>query len=223
LEARELGATHDWSSEIDVEHLDRIRAAADRYSPGGALHLVLEVLAYAVDEALEGSTTRVVVTAHRDGSFSVADNGRGTEMRYDDSGRARRKPVMGTRDLRFFDLDTAPNLPDGHARSGMSVVTALSEWLTHTTCRDGRSWVQRYERGLPVGALTETQDAGATGTTVRFRPDALGARPVSMTTVEEMCAPVSSVVLLEYVDEASAGHVEDTGISANGLDVGGSV
>jgi hypothetical protein len=44
-----------------------------------------------------------------------------------------------------------------------------------------------------------------------------------MTALEAMCGPISSVVLLEYVDEASAGHVEDTGISANGSGVGGSV
>ena len=165
------------------------------------------------------------MTAHSDGSFSVADDGRGTEMRYDESGCARRKPVMGTRDLRFFDLDTAPALPDVHPRSGMSVVTALSEWLTNTTRCDGRCWVQRYEHGLPAGALTETQEAGAPGTTVRFRPapEIFSARPVSMTALEEMCAPVFSVVLLEYVDEASAGHGKDTGISANGPGVGGSV
>lgn len=204
-----MGATHDWSREVDLEHLALIRAAPHRYSPGGALHLVLEVLAYAVDEAVHGTTSKVVVTAHRDGSFSVADNGRGTEMRYDESGRAMRKPVMGTRDLRFFGLEHAPTLPDGHARSGMSVVTALSEWLSHMTRRDGHGWIQRYQRGLPVGALTDLSDDGlpGTGTTVSFRPDSglFGTHPVSLRSLERACAPLSSVVDLELVEEAGEG------------------
>ncbi len=63
-------------------------------------------------------------------------------------------------------------LPGGHPRRGMSVVAALSEWLVHTNRRRYRAWTQRYERGIPVTDLIPIPDAGATGTTVHFLPDA---------------------------------------------------
>lgn len=202
---RTLGATHDWSQDVDPEHLQRIQRDPERYAPGGVPHLVLEVLAYAVDEAIEGTTTKVCVTRHHDGSFSVADNGRGTEMRYEESGRPRRKPVTATRDLRYFDVAEGAALPDGHPRFGMSVVTALSEWLTHTTRRDGRGWEQRYEHGLPVGLLTETRGDGAPGTTVRFRPGRGLVTPehVTLSSLGAVCAAAYPFVQLHLVDETA--------------------
>jgi hypothetical protein len=80
------------------------------------------------------------------------------------------KPVMGTKDLRFFDARDDVMLPDGHARRGMSVVAALSEWLIHTNRRTGGSWGQRYEHRVPTSDLTPVADDGTTGTTVDFQP-----------------------------------------------------
>jgi len=99
-----------------------------------------------------------VVTLHADGSVSVADNGRGTDTRYDDRGRPIKKPVIATRDLRFFDFPDAQRLPDGHPRRGMSTVAALSEWLTHTNRRSNGAWTQRYEHGVPVTDLVPAGD-----------------------------------------------------------------
>jgi DNA gyrase subunit B len=77
---------------------------------------------------------------------------------------------MASKDLRFFDSD-ADVLPDGCARRGMSVVAALSTWLEHTNHRIDGAWTQRYEHGVPVGALLPVTGSAHTGTTVRFRPD----------------------------------------------------
>jgi len=74
------------------------------FAPGGSLHLILEVMAYAADEAESTSVGCCVVTLHGDNSVSVADNGRGTDTRYDDCAQPIKKPVMATRDLRFFDF-----------------------------------------------------------------------------------------------------------------------
>jgi topoisomerase-4 subunit B len=173
-------STHDWSVGVDADHLAAIRNAAGRYSEGGITHLVLEVLAYPLDEAASGTTDRVQVTLHADGSISVEDNGRGTATRYDDAGNPTVKPIMATRDLRFFGVADAPLLPDGRVRSGISVVAAMSEWLTHTNRRaGGRGWVQRYERGLPQGPRTEVASGNTTGTIVHFRPDTTGPASTS--------------------------------------------
>jgi DNA gyrase subunit B len=136
------------------------------------LHLVLEVLAYAADEAEYTGSGRAVITVHDDGSVSVADDGRGTDTRVDDLGRTVKKPVMTTKDLRFSDCPQAAALPDGHPRRGMSVVTALSDWLVHTNRRRNGAWTQRYEHGIPVTGLIPIAGDGTTGTTMRFLPDA---------------------------------------------------
>lgn len=92
-------------------------------------HLVLEAVAHAADEAEAKGEGRCTVTLHADGSVSVADDGRGTDTRFDAHGRPVKKPVVATKDLRFFDHPDAQLLPDGHPRRGMSVVAALTEWL----------------------------------------------------------------------------------------------
>jgi len=166
-----VGATHSWSSPVDTDHLDEIRRKAGEFGSAGPLRLVLEVLAYPVDEAVDGSTTRIRVVLHADGSVSVADDGRGTETRVDDDGVARVKPIMATRDLRFYGRDDAPLLPDGSSRAGISVVAALSEWVVHTNRRAEGGWSQRFERGRPRGVLEAVSGQASTGTVVHFRPD----------------------------------------------------
>lgn len=47
--------THDWASVVDLDHLARIRRNPATFAPGGVRHLILEVIAYAADEA-EGTT-----------------------------------------------------------------------------------------------------------------------------------------------------------------------
>lgn len=166
-----MNTTHDWAKTVDREHLKLIRNHAGDYAASGVQHLLLEVLAYANDEAESvGRCGHCTVTSHRDGSISIADDGRGTDTRRDEHGRIIRKPVMATKDLRFFEGGTAV-LPDGRARRGMSVVAALSTWLEHTNHRVDGGWTQRYEHGIPVADLVEVPASMQTGTTVRFRPD----------------------------------------------------
>ncbi|MDC7120407.1 ATP-binding protein [Cellulomonas fimi] len=168
-----VSTTHDWAAAVDDAHLADVRRRAAELAPGGVLHLVLEVLAYASEEATERGGGRCRVTFRRDGSVSVADEGRGTDTRLDEHGHPVRKPVMSTRDLRVFDAVDGPRLPDGHPRRGVSVVAALSDWLVHRNRRSHGSWEQRYERGVPVTDLVPVEPDGTTGTTVTFLPGPL--------------------------------------------------
>ncbi|ANY10703.1 hypothetical protein [Pseudonocardia sp. HH130630-07] len=163
--------THDWSRDVDADHLQEIRRHPRRHAATGVLHLVLEVVAYAADEAESlGRRGRCLVRLHPDGSVLVADDGRGTDTRLDTAGAVVRKPIMATRDLRFFDADAPPLLGDGHARRGISVVAALSTSLVHVNRRCDGAWSQTYRDGLPVGDLVEVAGDGTTGTAVRFTP-----------------------------------------------------
>jgi topoisomerase IV subunit B len=164
--------THDWAAIVDHEHLAQIREQPTTYAQGGMEHLILEVLTYAADGAeAVGRAGRGIVTLHEDGSVSVADDSRGTDTRVDAAGRVIKKPVMATKDLRLFDHPNAETLPDGHARRGISVVAALSEWLIHTNRRTNGSWTQTYGHGVPTTELTPIADDGTTGSTVHFQPD----------------------------------------------------
>jgi topoisomerase IV subunit B len=163
--------THVWSSGVDHAHIERIRREPAIYAPNGPLHLVLEVLAYATEEAEHIGRGTALVSLYADMSVSILDGGRGTDTYAEDEGQAVRKPVISSRDIRFFDSPHPPFLPDGYPRRGMSVVAALSAWLVHTNRRRNGAWTQRYEAGVPVTELTPVAPNGTTGTLVRFLPD----------------------------------------------------
>lgn len=177
--------THDWTSTVDAEHLAHIRQNPAVFAPGGIQHLILEVVAYAADEAECSGGGHCRITLHPDGSVTVTDDGRGTDTRFDEHGEIVKKPIMATKDLRFFDQPDAPLLPDGHRRRGMSTVAALSTWLIHTNRRRNGSWTQRYEHGVPTTGLQPITDDDTTGTTVHFLPDK-SLRTASSTTADEL-------------------------------------
>lgn len=173
--------THRWESDADRDHLEAIRRSAEEYAPTGTLHLVLEVVAYAADEARASSRLgHCEVVLHSDGSISITDDGRGTDTRRDVHGRPVRKPVMSTADLRFAAGDHRATLADGQPRRGMSVVAALSTWVVHLNRRVEEAWSQRYQHGVPVGDLASVAGDGRTGTTVHFLPDPSLVAPLTM-------------------------------------------
>ncbi len=196
-----VNTTHDWAATVDVEHLASIRDQPSVMAPGGALHLVLEVLAYAADEADDRGGGTCHVTLGADGSISVADDGRGTDTRLDQDGRLVRKPIMATKDLRFFDAPTAPLLPDGHPRRGMSVVAALSDRLVHHNRRHNGAWTQEYRDGLPVTDLIPIEADTTTGTTVTFWPASSVEPPITSIDVTPQALgvwPHLSVTLIDH-------------------------
>jgi topoisomerase-4 subunit B len=200
-------STHDWSRDVDVDHLAVIRKDPAAFAPGGVQHLILEVVAYAADEAEFNNGGRCAVTLHPDGSVSVADDGRGTATAIADNGQAVKKPVMSTKDLRFFDLPDPQLLPDGHPRRGISTVAALSEWLIHTNRRQNGAWTQRYEHGIPVTDLVPIdgdEATGTTGTTVKFRPDE-NLRTAGLPTLAELARLTASwsCLSVEIKDETA--------------------
>jgi topoisomerase-4 subunit B len=164
--------THDWVVDLDEDHLKSIQKAREDYVTGGRRHLILEVLAYADDEARAlGRVGLTVVKTSADGVVSVTDNGRGTDTRIDAEGLIVRKAVMSTKDVRFFDSAEAPQLPDGLPRRGISTVAALSSMLVHENHRANGSWSQRYRHGIPDVDLQRLPPQSETGTRVAFKTD----------------------------------------------------
>jgi len=164
--------THDWAKDLDQTHLAEVQDRRHSYAEGGVRHLILEVLAYANDEAEHvGRVGRASVILRPNDAVTVVDDGRGTETRKDSEGNVVRKPVMATKDVRFFDALDGPLLPDGLPRRGMSTVAAPSAELVHENHRVEGAWSQAYRHGIPGERLQPMGSSGATGTSVTFRSD----------------------------------------------------
>lgn len=165
--------THKWAWEVDPGHLASMRdVLLGPGAAGGRRHLMMEVLAYARDEAVAAARPgHVLVTYHDDRSVTIDDDGRGTDTRVDDNGRVIRKPVMATADIRFTDPRRSPRLPDGLARRGMSSVAALSDLLIHENHRGTEAWTQTYHYGIPAAELMPVTPRGHSGTVVTFHAE----------------------------------------------------
>jgi DNA gyrase subunit B/topoisomerase-4 subunit B len=139
----------------------------------GLHHLVWEILDNAVDEAMNGFASNIVVTLHKDGSsITVSDDGRGIPV---DKHTATKKSAL---EVIFTMLHAGGKFEKGSYKTagglhgvGASVVNALSTELRATVKRDGTQWEMAFRRGKPTGALKKVGAARGSGTTVYFHPD----------------------------------------------------
>jgi DNA gyrase subunit B/topoisomerase-4 subunit B len=161
-----------------LEGLDPVRKRPGMYIGGvgtaGLHHLVWEVLDNAVDEAMNGFASNIVLTLHADGSsITISDDGRGIPV---DKHSSTKKSAL---EVIFTVLHAGGKFEHGSYKTagglhgvGASVVNALSSELRATVKRDGAVWEMSFKRGKPTGPLTKTGAARGSGTTVFFHPDA---------------------------------------------------
>jgi DNA gyrase subunit B len=162
-----------------LEGLEPVRLRPGMYigSTGsrGLHHLVFEVVDNAVDEALAGRADTVEVTIHPDNSVTVSDNGSGipVDVMADQGMPALTVVLTKLHAGGKFGGDGTPYKVSGGLHGvGVSVVNALSEWLTAEVHRDKKIWRQEFARGEPTTDLKKAGVAKDSGTTITFLPDA---------------------------------------------------
>ncbi len=161
-----------------LEGLEPVRLRPGMYigSTGarGLHQLAFELVDNAVDEALAGRADTISFTIHPDGSVTVSDNGSGIPVdTMADQGQSALTVVLTKLHAggKFGGDGTPYKVSGGLHGVGVSVVNALSEWLTVEVHRDGKVYKQSFARGEPTGELEVAGKATDSGTTVTFFPD----------------------------------------------------
>jgi len=138
----------------------------------GLHHLIEEVVANSIDEAVAGFCHNIAVRLNVDGSATVTDDGRGIPV---DLHEQEKKPALevvmtmlhagGKFDHKSYKVAA------GLHGVGLSCVNALSEWLEADIKMNGKVYHQEFRRGATASKLKVLGKAKGTGTKITFKPD----------------------------------------------------
>lgn len=169
-------SSYDESQIQVLEGLEAVRKRPGMYigttSSRGLHHLVYEIVANSVDEALAGRCDEIEIVIQKDNSVTVQDNGSGIPVGI--------HPKMGIPTIEVVHTvlhaggkfgGGAYSVSGGLHGVGASVVNALSEYMEVEVRREGHIYRQRYERGNTVTSLEILGDTAETGTRTTFKPD----------------------------------------------------
>ncbi len=159
-----------------LEGLEPVRKRPGMYigntAKEGLHHMIWEVVDNAVDEAMAGFCDKVVITLNADGSVSVEDNGRGIPV------EKHKTTKLSALETVLTKLHAGGKFGEGGYKVsgglhgvGVSVVNALSSYVKAEVRRDGKIWVQEYERGKAKANVKPVGSSKETGTTITFLPD----------------------------------------------------
>jgi DNA gyrase subunit B len=170
-----------------LEGLQAVRKRPGMYigsTDARGLHqLVWEVVDNSIDEAMANVATRILVTIHADGLLEVVDDGRGIPVDKHRTGKSALEVIMTVLHAGGKFGGGGYKVSGGLHGVGVSVVNALSSEMRVEVLRDGKRWIQEYQRGTPKAPVRQSggiKEANAglmeswkrtSGTRTFFRPD----------------------------------------------------
>jgi DNA gyrase subunit B len=158
-----LTETYDASHITVLEGLTPVRERPAMYigstDTRGLHHLVYEVVDNSIDEALAGYCTLISVTINKDGSISIIDDGRGIPVDTMEKNHKSALEVVLTvlHAGGKFDKESY-QVSGGLHGVGVSVVNALSNWLSARVYRNGNIYEMRFSQGKPTSPLTSRKE-----------------------------------------------------------------
>lgn len=175
-------ATYDSSSISVLEGLEAVRERPGMYIGDTGLtglhHMVTEVVANSVDEALAGYCDSIFVDIMSDGSIKISDNGRGIPVGRHESESEKKgrdvsalEVVLGTLHAGGKFNNSSYKISGGLHGVGISCVNALSSLFRAVVRREGETVQATFERGDMVEAPTVIGKTKETGTEILFIPD----------------------------------------------------
>lgn len=170
-------STYNASNIRQLKGLEAVRERVGMYlgdpTTGDALHhLVWEAVDNAVDEHLGGHASKVVVRLSPNGFASVEDNGRGipVDMHPEEGISALQLVMTSLHAGGKFDHDSYEQSAGLHG-VGISAVNAVSSNMVVQAKRDGHSWGQAYQCGVPITEVSIGKPTAEHGTTVTWQRD----------------------------------------------------
>jgi DNA gyrase subunit B len=171
-------SSYDTSKIQVLEGLEAVRKRPGMYigttSTAGLHHCIWEVVDNAIDEAMAGYCTEILVSINDDGSLSVEDNGRGIPVeKHTKTGKSGLETVLTVLHAggKFGGDESGYKVSGGLHGVGVSVVNALSEKLKAEVYRDGKVYEQTYKRGKADKEIKAVGKTDKTGTRITFYPD----------------------------------------------------
>jgi DNA gyrase subunit B len=165
------------SDDIQVlEGLEPVRKRPGMYIGGtgfdGLHHLIKEIADNSVDEAIAGFAKELKVVLLKDGGVRVEDDGRGIPVnKVAKTGKSALETVLTILHAGGKFGGGGYKVSSGLHGVGISVVNALSNKLFAEVHREGYSYTQEYEKGVPKTSIKKGEKADDTGTKITFYPD----------------------------------------------------